>query len=101
MITQFKIYEIRLQDLPIPKVNRRTNLKEYKYKKDDIVYHIELKKVFIINSINNCSDIQDYYIINPINTSERGWVIEEELRNAKENEKDEANAYLSANKYNL
>jgi len=112
MIIQFKIYEesyherfkkskVRLQDLPVPELPRRTNLKKYKYKEDDIIYHIALGKVFIIKSVNDCSDNQDYYIINPTDTSERGWVIEEELRNAEENEKDEASAYLAANKYNL
>jgi len=101
MITQFKIYEARLNDLPAPKLTRRSNLKEYKYKPDDIVYHIEADKVFIVKSINDCSDNQDYYLINPVDPTEKGFVIEEELRDAKEEEIYDAEAYLAANKYNL
>lgn len=108
MIVNFKIYEEfhekdkpRLQDLPFGKIQRRCDINEYKYKIDDIVTHIELGKVFIIKSINDCSDNQDYFIINPVDTSEKGFVIEEELRDAKPDEKEDAEAFLSAKKYNI
>jgi len=82
-------------------MQRRDNLNEYKYEPDDIVTHIELGKVFIVKSINGCSENQDYFIINPVDTTERGFVIEEELRDATQEEKGDAEAYLMSKKYNI
>lgn len=100
-LKNFKLFEIKLQDMPFTKIERRINLKEYKYKEEDIVYHIELEKAFIVKSINRLSDLQDYYIINPLDTTERAFVIEEELRDPKPSEKEEIETILTTNKYNL
>ena len=52
-----------LSDLPYPKnIERRDNLNVYKYKVNDIVYHKELETIFIVKSINDGSENQDYYL---------------------------------------
>ena len=101
MITKFKIFESVLLDLPYPKnIKRRSNLREYKYKENDIVYHKKMKQPYIVQSINDCSENQDYYLYNPI-TNDKGFVMEEELRNATPNEKLELETVLKAQQYNL
>lgn len=98
---RFKKFEVKLNYLRISKLHRRDNIKKYKYKKNDIVFHKELGRVFIVNGINDFSDDQDYYVTNPFDPTECGFVIEEELRDAKEEELRDTEVHLLANKYNL
>jgi hypothetical protein len=101
MITKFKIFEKKLLDTGFPKnLKRRENLKEYKYKKDDIVFHKEVGKPFFVNSINYLSDNQDYWLYNPL-LNDHGWVMEEELRDASDSEKEDLLSYLNVKKFNL
>jgi len=100
MITKFKIFENKLKDLSYPDVERRDNLKQYKYDIDDIVIVKELNKVFIVKSINKFSDIQDYFLYNPIE-NDKGWCIEEELRDATPDEKLDLEMVLKAQQYNI
>ena len=101
MITKFKIFETKLRNLPYPiNIKRRINIKEYKYEINDIVVHKELSIPYLVKDINKFSDNQDYWIVNPI-IGDSGFVLEEELRDAKPSEKEELLAYIDMEKYNL
>ena len=52
---------------------------DFKYKEGDIVKFKDSNTHYIIKNINYLSNRQDYYIFNPLNKIDKGWVVEEEL----------------------
>lgn len=95
-----KSYESRINDMPVIK-NKTGNKSEYKYKVGDIVVFKELDKLCIVKSINNSSENQDYCVRNPLDETEWGFVLEEELRDSTEEEKKMIESYIMSKKYNL
>ena len=100
MITKFKIFKNTLSGLAYPDIERRVNLEQYKYKVGDILAHKVLNTAFIVKSVNDCSDNQDYFLYNPIE-NDKGWCIEEELRDATHDEKIDLEIFLTSKQYNL
>ena len=97
-----KTFEIRINDFDLPNEDeRRTNLDDYKYKECDLVYHKKLKRIYMIKSVNKLSPSQDYYFVNPLDSRDNGWGVEEEVRDPEPEEIVEVELFLTANKYNL
>lgn len=97
-----KIYEeyIRLQDTSFNR-GYPVDRKYYKYKVDDYTKVISLDRIYKVKSINDASENQDYYIVNPIDNNDRGWVVEEELTDPTPDEIISIESKINANKYNL
>lgn len=108
MIIKFKIFEnenIKLNDVPIYRgyVKRKVKDEDFKYKINDIIFFKQLNRHFIIKDKNKNSDEQDYYLENPLNHTEYGWVAEEELSDPDTNSDNynEVVVKQSSDKYNL
>lgn len=81
MITKFKLFETRLQDVPFYRGEPSDKQidSDFKYKVGDIVIFKELNKHYIIKHLNLMSPNQDYYIVNPLDVTDSGWALEEEV----------------------
>lgn len=105
MITKFKLFEKTLQDMPFYSGESSTKKTEsdFKYNVNDIVRFKELNRHYIIKHLNKMSSNQDYYIINPLNTKDCGYVLEEELDYPDINSDNYNDIMLKINtdKYNL
>jgi len=95
-----KTYEQNLRDVPF-KDFEKINKIVYKYIKGDFVKFIELNKIYNVNQINQQSDNQDYYLINPLDKDDNGWVLEEELSTPTPEEIEEMKMKINISKYNL
>ena len=92
--------EIRLGDVKyVPPIGEERTV--YKYEDGDYVVFIELERVYKITQTNNLSQEQDYFLQNPLEIFDRGWVTEEELRLATPEEIDNLNTEITAKRYNL
>ena len=94
-----KTYEKKLSEVSFTFKDVHKNT--YKYDIDDFVIFKELNRIFKINMLNKNSNTQDYYLINPLDKQDRGWVLEEELSEPTIEQLKEIETKLTANKYNL
>lgn len=90
----------RLNDVPglLKEYDKKPTLK---YDKGDLVVFKSLNKVFKVKSINLSSLRQDYYIVNPFDTTEAGWVSQEELKKPTKKQIADSETLSSQNKFNL
>ena len=98
-----KIYEnyTRLNDVPSINYSMGSDKYNLKYKKNDLVIFKSLNRLFKINHVNDNSTSQDYYLCNPFDETECGWVQEKEVRTPKKHELNDYNSKIDANKFNL
>lgn len=105
MITKFKLFETRLQDVPFYRgeASDKKIDSDFKYKVGDIVIFKELNRHYMIKNLNIMSKNQDYYIVNPLDVTDSGWVLEEELDDPDLNSDDYKNIIIKkdSEKYNI